>query len=87
MPAGFEAVREQRHAFGRWSWWYSHKEFHDEKVAVAISHLPEGERSVSYSMRAETPGRFRVLPTRVWNMYRMGEGANSAGRSLQVVDN
>ena len=57
------------------------------KVAVAISHLPEGEREVSYTMRAETPGQFRVLPTLVWNMYRKGEGANSSGRSIRVVDN
>jgi uncharacterized protein YfaS (alpha-2-macroglobulin family) len=86
LPAGFEPVRPHQ-GRGRWGWWYSHKEFRDEKVAVAITYLPQGERKITYTMRAETPGSFRVLPTLVWNMYRLGEGANSAGASFTVVDN
>jgi len=86
MPSGFEAVREQARQFRYWRWWYSHKEYRDEKVTVAITHLPEGERKIFYTMRAETPGTFKVLPTLVWNMYRAGQGANSAGRTIQVED-
>jgi uncharacterized protein YfaS (alpha-2-macroglobulin family) len=86
LPAGFEPVRPHP-GRGRWGWWYSHKEYRDEKVAVAITYLPQGERKITYTMRAETPGSFRVLPTLVWNMYRIGEGANSGGASFTVVDN
>ncbi|MHC4548526.1 MAG: alpha-2-macroglobulin family protein [Planctomycetota bacterium] len=88
MPAGCEAIREERPRwYGRpWRYWYANKEFRDEKVDIAVTYLPEGERTVSYLMRAETPGAFRVLPALVWNMYRPGEGGNSAGATLRVVD-
>ncbi|MHC4816777.1 MAG: alpha-2-macroglobulin family protein, partial [Planctomycetota bacterium] len=89
MPAGFEAVREPRRQwYGRhWNYWYANKEYRDEKVDIAVTYLPQGERTVSYVMRAETPGKFRILPTLVWNMYRPGEGGNSAGMTIEVVDN
>jgi len=91
MPSGFEAVRDSARAApwraGRWVWshWWAHREFRDEKVAIAITYLPAGERKVTYRMRAETPGIFRVLPTTVWNMYRPGEGANGASTTIEVV--
>jgi uncharacterized protein YfaS (alpha-2-macroglobulin family) len=91
MPSGFEAVRDPRVATpwrgGRWIWnyWWCNREFRDEKVAIAVTRLDAGERVVSYRMRAETPGQFRVLPTRIWNMYEPGEGANSAGDSFEVL--
>jgi len=59
--------------------------FTNEKVAIAVTHLGPGERKVTYLMRAEQPGIFRVLPTRIWNMYRPGEGANGAGSSFEVT--
>jgi len=88
MPAGFEAVREPRRQwYGRhWNYWYANKEYRDEKVDIAVTYLPQGERTVSYVMRAETPGKFRILPTLVWNMYRPGEGGNSAGMTIEVTD-
>jgi len=91
MPSGFEAVRDagrtQPWRGGRWVWnhWWAHREFRDEKVAIAVTHLPAGERKVSYRMRAETPGLFRVLPTNVWNMYRPGEGANGDSTLIEVI--
>jgi len=92
MPSGFEAQRDygrvpRQPRRGGWWWtnWWAHREFRDEKVAIAVTHLPAGERKVSYRMRAETPGIFRVLPTTVWNMYRPGEGANGASATIEVT--
>ena len=92
MPSGFEAQRDYGRVTtprrrGGWWWphWWAHREFRDEKVAIAVTHLPAGERKVSYRMRAETPGIFRVLPTTVWNMYRPGEGANGASATIEVL--
>ncbi|MHC4450912.1 MAG: alpha-2-macroglobulin family protein [Planctomycetota bacterium] len=89
MPSGFEAVRDASQAVprrgGGWGHWWSNREFRDEKVAIAVTHLAPGERKVTYLMRAEQPGIFRVLPTRIWNMYRPGEGANGAGSSFEVT--
>ncbi|MDH3590246.1 MAG: hypothetical protein OER88_00090, partial [Planctomycetota bacterium] len=88
LPAGCEPVREPTPRwYGRaWSYWYAHKEFRDEKVDIAVTYIGAGEQKVTYRMRAETPGRFRVLPSLVWNMYQPEEGANSNGRALTIVD-
>ncbi|MHC4938767.1 MAG: alpha-2-macroglobulin family protein [Planctomycetota bacterium] len=85
MPSGFEAVRESRGGIKRWAHWWANREFRDEKVAIAVTRLHAGERKVTYRMRAEQPGLFRVLPTVIWNMYRPGEGASGAGAAFEVL--
>ena len=87
MPSGFEAVREYWGGrWGRWSYWYSRKEFRDEKVSIAMSTLRRGTHTVSYVMRAEAPGDFHVLPTTVFNMYHPQIGGNSAEFRIRVAD-
>ncbi len=90
IPAGFEIVKED--AFyglwgcrGRWRWWYSRIEARDEKVCIAATYL-RGGQTIQYTMRAETPGEFHVLPTFAYNMYA-AEIAGSSGESrIRVVD-
>ena len=85
MPSGFEAVREYWGGrWGRWSYWYSRKEFRDEKVSIAMSTLRRGIRTATYVMRAESPGDFHVLPTTVFNMYHPQIGGNSAEFRIKV---
>jgi hypothetical protein len=93
LPSGFEAIREYygapgRHGHGRhtWGWWYSRKEFRDEKVSIAMTTLGRGTHTATYVMRAETPGDFHVLPAGVFNMYHPEIGGNSAEFRLRVVD-
>ena len=88
MPSGFEAVREQRQRYGwRWNWWYSHKEFRDEKVAVAMTNLHQSNDNViTYTMRAERPGKYSVLPAVVFDMYYPQIGGNSREFRVTVVD-
>jgi hypothetical protein len=88
MPSGFEAVREHwgHYGWGRWSYWYSRKEFRDEKVSIAMSTLWQGRHQAAYVMRAETPGDFHVLPTQVFNMYHPEIGGNGAEFRIKVVD-
>jgi uncharacterized protein YfaS (alpha-2-macroglobulin family) len=38
-------------------------------VAFFISHLPQGETTLTYRLRAESPGNFHVLPHQGWSMY------------------
>jgi uncharacterized protein YfaS (alpha-2-macroglobulin family) len=88
MPSGFEAIREHwgHYGWGRWAYWYSRKEFRDEKVSVAMSTLWQGKHQVAYVMRAETPGDFHVLPTQVFNMYHPEIGGNAGEFRIKVVD-
>jgi hypothetical protein len=47
----------------------SYKEFRDEKVAFFAASLPRGTHNLSYRVKAEIPGRFSALPTKVEAMY------------------
>ncbi len=87
LPAGFEPVREYWGWWG-WSWdyWYSSKEFHDDRVSISMSELRAGTHTVSYTMRAETPGDYHALPARAFNMYFPEIGANSAESRIKVVE-
>jgi len=87
LPSGFEPTREYWGHYGwHWNYWYSRKEFRDEKVSIAMSTLWQGRHQASYVMRAETPGDFHALPAAVFNMYHPQIGGNSAEFRIKVKD-
>lgn len=88
MPAGFEAVREYYGHYGwQWNYWYSHKEFRDERVCAAMTNLwTNHDNVITYTMRAEVPGSYSILPATVYNMYHPQIGGNSAEFKIKVVD-
>ncbi|HLY72681.1 MAG TPA: hypothetical protein VKU80_01065, partial [Planctomycetota bacterium] len=87
LPSGFEPVREYWGHYGWfWNYWYSRKEFHDQKVSIAMTRLWHGRHVAQYRMRAETPGDFHALPCQVWNMYQAEIGANSQEFRIKVAD-
>jgi hypothetical protein len=61
-------------------------EFRDEKVAFFLRQLARGKHSVSYRLRAETPGTFSALPTKAFAMYAPELKANSDEIRLIVMD-
>jgi alpha-2-macroglobulin len=61
-------------------------EFRDERVAFFARTLARGKHSVSYRLRAETPGRFHALPARAQAMYSPELRANSDEIQLRVAD-
>jgi len=83
-PAGFEPVEVRSGYNGNEMGAYV--EFRDEKVAFFVQRLARGEHSVSYRMRAETPGKFSALPTRAYAMYAPELKANSDEIKLRVKD-
>ena len=48
---------------------YANMELRDTRVVFFASWMPEGKRSISYKLRCEQPGTFRVLPTAGEAMY------------------
>ncbi len=87
LPSGFEPIREYWGYYGwHWNYWYSRKEFHDQKVSIAMTTLWQGRHTANYVMRAETPGDFHALPAGVFNMYHPTIGGNSAEFRIKVVD-
>jgi uncharacterized protein YfaS (alpha-2-macroglobulin family) len=67
-PAGCEPVELRsggREENGLWS----QMELRDQKVAFFLPELPQGTHTLTYRLRAETPGRFHALPTNGYAMY------------------
>jgi hypothetical protein len=61
-------------------------EFRDDRVSLFATKLARGKHSVSYRLRAEIPGQFSALPTRVSAMYAPELKANSDELKLRIAD-
>jgi hypothetical protein len=84
-PAGFEPVQLQSghpEANGGWA----NVELRDERVVFFARALYPGKTTLKYRLRAETPGRFRVLPTYGFPMYTPEINGRSANAFLEVSD-
>ena len=82
--AGFEPV-EVRSAYSG-SEMGAYVEYRDRKVCFFVHHLARGRHSLSYRLRAETPGKFSALPTRAYAMYAPELKANSDEIKLIIKD-
>lgn len=49
--------------------WYNHQNFRDHQAEAFSSVLYSGEYKYEYQIRATTPGRYQVPPTKVEEMY------------------
>jgi len=64
----------------------AYMELHDERVSFFVRALARGRHSVSYRLRAETPGVFSALPARAAGMYAPELRGNSDELTLKVED-
>ncbi|MBI2914952.1 MAG: hypothetical protein HYY08_03390, partial [Firmicutes bacterium] len=84
LPSGFSPIAEELDRYS-WDYWFSRREDRDNKVVFFASWLPAGEKKLTYSLRAEREGSFRVLPTQAWAMYSPDTAGNSAEATLKVA--
>jgi uncharacterized protein YfaS (alpha-2-macroglobulin family) len=82
--AGFEPV-EVRSGYNA-NEMGAYVEFRDRKVCFFVHRLARGRHSISYRLRAETPGKFSALPTRAYAMYAPELKANSDEIKLVIID-
>lgn len=66
-PAGCESV-EQLSGYSA-NGLGAYVEYRDEKVSFYVRQLSRGRHSMTYRLRAETPGQFAALPTQASAMY------------------
>jgi hypothetical protein len=64
----------------------AYMELRDNRVTFFVRQLARGRHSVSYRMRAETPGRFSALPTKASAMYAPELRGNSDELKLVIED-
>lgn len=63
----------------------AYQEIHERGGVFFIDRLPEGTWEIRYRLRAETPGRFEVLPGQASAMYVPRIRANSASTVVRVA--
>jgi uncharacterized protein YfaS (alpha-2-macroglobulin family) len=80
-PSGFEPV-DQRSGYVYDSL-RAYREFKDDRVCLFLSSLARGQHSISYRLRAETPGRVTALPASIEGMYAPELIGNST--SLRLI--
>jgi uncharacterized protein YfaS (alpha-2-macroglobulin family) len=82
--AGFEPV-ENRSGYNR-NELGAYVEFRDERVLFFVYRLLRGRHSVTYRLRAEIPGNFSALPTKIEAMYAPELKANSNENKIKIND-
>ena len=82
--AGFEPV-DLRSGYTR-NGMGAYMELRDQKVTFFVRSLPRGKHSISYRMRAETPGKFSALPSRAEAMYAPELRANSDEIKISITE-
>ncbi len=84
-PVGCEPVDVRSGGKAQEGFW-SYMELRDEKVVFFASRIDEGEHLLRYRLRAEIPGIFHALPTRLFGMYFPELAANSEEMLLEIED-
>jgi len=81
--AGMEPVDVRSGYFGQLG---AYRELRDEKVVFFVRRMPEGTHTLNYRLKAEIPGKFSALPTRVEAMYAPELRANADEGKVQIED-
>jgi hypothetical protein len=53
-----------------WNWYYTRREFHDDRAAFFETYFPQGAKEYVYLLKVVNPGMFRVSPGKVEPMYQ-----------------
>jgi uncharacterized protein YfaS (alpha-2-macroglobulin family) len=90
IPAGCEQVERVsginlNYSEGRWSDWYSAREFRDQKTALFVNYF-DGDATFQYALRVQVPGEFRAAPARAELMYQPTVQANAASAKLSILE-
>ncbi len=90
IPAGCEQVESVsglnlNYTEGRWSDWYSSREFRDDKTVLFIYYF-RGDATYQYAMRVQIPGDFKVIPARAELMYQPEIQAHTTTGFMRIMD-
>ncbi len=83
-PSGFE-LDDQRSGYVH-KGLRAYRELRDDRVSFFLADLARGNHSISYRLRAESPGSIAALPARIEGMYAPELVGNSNEFKLQVTD-
>jgi alpha-2-macroglobulin len=89
IPAGTEFIEHDnlydlREKPSWWNWWYTRREFHDDRAAFFQTYFSRGGQEYVYLLKVVNPGVFRVSPGKVEPMYQPSFFATSDPLTLEV---
>jgi|HubBroStandDraft_1064217.scaffolds.fasta_scaffold00002_19 uncharacterized protein YfaS (alpha-2-macroglobulin family) len=89
IPAGTEFIEhdnlyELTEKPSWWSWWYTRREFHDDRATFFQTYFSRGAQEYVYLLKVVNPGVFRVSPGKVEPMYQPSYFATSDPLTLEV---
>jgi uncharacterized protein YfaS (alpha-2-macroglobulin family) len=89
IPSGTEFIeRDQAYELRNkppwWSYFFSRRELHDNRMAIFETEFPQGQRDYFYLLKVVNPGKFRASPARVQPMYQSGVLATTGSRDLEA---
>ncbi|MBU1089488.1 Ig-like domain-containing protein [Patescibacteria group bacterium] len=67
-------------------WRFNHTELRDDRVFLFADYLPTGVYEYEYLVRATTPGKFRLRPARVWEMYFPETFGQTGGNWFEIQE-
>jgi len=75
IPAGTESIaRDDLYELSEkpswWSYWFTRREFHDDRVAMFLDTFWNGQNTFFYLLKVVNPVTFRVSPAQAQPMYQ-----------------
>lgn len=87
LPAGCEVLEQgdlERYEWQERGYWWTSRDLRDDKIVFFITDLPPGQHQLFYTLRAEQPGTYRVLPTYVEGMYEPELHTSGSGAVVEI---
>jgi uncharacterized protein YfaS (alpha-2-macroglobulin family) len=90
IPAGFEFIEQEglyelKTKPPWWDFYYTQREFHDDRAALFSTTFQRGQGQFHYLLKAVTPGTFQANPARVLPMYEPARQASTRAATVTVT--
>jgi uncharacterized protein YfaS (alpha-2-macroglobulin family) len=86
LPAGCEVVGRPTEEGSEWEDGWTQEDVRDDHIAFFARELPRGRRTLTYTLRAELPGDYHVLPPRAEEMYRPERWGQGGEGRVRIVE-
>jgi alpha-2-macroglobulin len=90
IPAGFDFI-EQENLYelkakpAWWDYYYTRREFHDDRAALFSTIFQRGQAQLHYLLKAVAPGTFQANPARVLPMYEPARQGSTRSATVTVT--
>lgn len=90
IPAGFEFVEQEglyelKQKPSWWDFYYTQREFHDDRAALFSTTFARGQGQFHYLLKAVEPGVYQANPARVLPMYEPARQASTSSATLTIT--